>query len=158
MMFHWFKNFLADEQHFAPGLDKEITIDVGEYVEYLITETKYYRVVLPRLPIKLKQRLGALLIGVTEHRARYAANKAIRETYEKRHTPVEVDVGGEWVKGICVDFIDKPPTRLAVNVKLHNGECEIVPLSHVVLTKKGGAGDAYIGLFHVVNTCLRTSE
>lgn len=49
---------------------------LGEYVESLLTEDKYFNTVLPRLPVRVKNLYGTQLMAMDEHRKRKAENTA----------------------------------------------------------------------------------
>ncbi|KAF8823114.1 PRP38 family protein [Cardiosporidium cionae] len=134
-LWSWFEPYFLDDEEFTPGSDKVRTMNMGEYVESLITEDKYFNTVLPRLPVKIKNQYGAQLIALDEHRKRKKLNKAqLHEFVEGRK--VSACSNGDWLDGEVLDIDDSLPGRVSVIVKLEDGNEEMIDIGLVVLHEK----------------------
>ena len=114
----WMKDYFADDFAFPPGEDNDRTITIGEYCQNLLTEDKYYNTVLPRLPVKYRTLFGERLMLANEHRKRYAANKAILDTFKMQNLKVEACTNGDWLHGHILEVQAEVPSRIMVRVKL----------------------------------------
>lgn len=132
-MWDWYQDYFCDEAIFMPGTDKDRTMTVGEYCETLLTEDKYFNTVLPRLPVKYKNRFGMMLGNMDEFRKRQRSNRHILETYRQPHLKVEVYRKNEWESASIVECIDEVPTRVMIRVRLDDGTEENFPLGYVVI-------------------------
>jgi len=143
----WLGEFVLDTEELRPTKGSAIQTTIGEYVEALLREEKYYATPLPRLPNSAKRQLEAKLAPVPQYRKRVKANLELLEVYRKRGVQVEANSGGEWLSGTTTELIDDAPSRIKVRVQLDGIGEEIVPLGKVILTDQrynsyGGAPKA----------------
>mmetsp|Transcript_13741 Transcript_13741/g.39594 ORF Transcript_13741/g.39594 Transcript_13741/m.39594 type:complete len:704 (+) Transcript_13741:69-2180(+) len=134
-LWKWYEPYFLDDEEFAPGTDKNKKMEMGQFVESLITEDKYgshSSTVLPRLPVKIKTQYGAQLIAMDEHRKRKKSNKQRIEEFVPG-TKVDACSNGDWLEGAVVRVIDKNAGRLSCLVALEDGSEETIDLGLVIL-------------------------
>eukprot|EP01054_Gregarina_sp_Poly1_P003017 Gregarina_sp_Poly_1__3016@NODE_1847_length_3213_cov_87_893516_g1199_i0_p1_GENE_NODE_1847_length_3213_cov_87_893516_g1199_i0NODE_1847_length_3213_cov_87_893516_g1199_i0_p1_ORF_typecomplete_len477_score91_04PRP38/PF03371_15/5_5e48_NODE_1847_length_3213_cov_87_893516_g1199_i017483178 len=73
----WYESLFLDDTSFNPYADKspQNETTIGEFVESLLTEDRYFSTVLPRLPVKVKTQYGLQLVTLGQHRRRKQRNK-----------------------------------------------------------------------------------
>ncbi|CAK9023016.1 unnamed protein product [Durusdinium trenchii] len=106
--------------------DSEWRTTIGEFVEGLLSQDKYYSTVLPRLPMSTKRQLEAKLAPIPQSRKRSKCNLAFLEVYREQGVKVEISHDGEWVTGTTLELIEDMPSRLKVLVKMDNDDSEKV--------------------------------
>merc|ERR1719321_2355310 len=116
---------------------REINTTVGEFVETLMTQDKYFDSPLPRLPVKVKQLVEEKVAPMLQHRKRMQANRRSLTAEDVEDTPVEVYMDGSWMRGIAQGFVNKVPSRTKVNVKLQGGVDVKVHLGKVIIADGG---------------------
>eukprot|EP01066_Platyproteum_vivax_P011191 Platyproteum_vivax@DN5076_c0_g1_i1.p1 len=132
-LWDWFEPYFLDDEQFSPGADKQRLVTVGEWVESLITEDKYFNTVLPRLPTKVKQAYGARLMTLSEYRKRKETNKQlVAEGVLGPGTEVDACSQGDWLEGLVKEVMDELPGRLSVRVKLEDGSEETLDVGMVI--------------------------
>jgi len=125
---------VSDSEEFRPSKGSDSEMTMGEFVEMLLIEDKYYSVPLPRLPMSSKRQLEAKLAPIPQTRKRNAANLALVDVYNKKGVQIEANYNGKWTPGTTLELIDDAPSRLKVRVQLESLGEEVVPLGKVVLT------------------------
>merc|ERR1712113_1033922 len=106
---------------FEPAKSQTATITVGEYVEALLMDERYYYTALPRIPVGVKKKIEEKIAPVMQYRRRTLANKSCLDLFREAGTPVEANVNGEWVDGQVVQLVETVPTRLMVRIRLSDG-------------------------------------
>eukprot|EP00922_Rhytidocystis_sp_ex-Travisia-forbesii_P048503 GHVS01072241.1.p1 GENE.GHVS01072241.1~~GHVS01072241.1.p1 ORF type:complete len:634 (-),score=127.25 GHVS01072241.1:199-2100(-) len=130
-LWSWYEPYFIDNEEFTPGADKQRITTMGEYVETLITEDKYFSTVLPRLPVKIKNQYGAQLIAMDEHRARKRENLAKLDEISAYGTSVDACSNGDWLEGIVINVVDNGPGRTCLLIKLEDDSQEEIDIGLV---------------------------
>lgn len=138
----WLGEYVLDDEELRPAKDSEWFTTVGEFVEGLLSQDKYYSTVLPRLPMSTKRQLEAKLAPIVQYRKRTKANLDLLDIYRMEHVKVEAISNGDWISGTTIELIDDAPSRLKVRVRLEDSSEEVVHLGKVILTDKRYAGYA----------------
>mmetsp|Transcript_69481 Transcript_69481/g.186370 ORF Transcript_69481/g.186370 Transcript_69481/m.186370 type:complete len:353 (-) Transcript_69481:57-1115(-) len=139
----WLGEFTLDDQELRPAKDSEWRTTVGEFVEGLLSQDKYYSTPLPRLPMSTKRTLEAKLAPIPQCRKRNKCNLDILDAYREEGVKVEANPHGDWVPGTVVELIEDAPSRLRVVVRLADGTEETVSLGKVILADR--RYDGYVG-------------
>lgn len=126
--------YVLDDEEFKPSPDSEFRTTIGEYVEGLLSQEKYYNTVLPRLPMGVKRQLEVHLAPIGQYRHRTKSNKNILDEFRRPGTRVEADVRGDWLEGRVVEVDDDPPTRIKIRIRLEDGTEEYAHLGRVILS------------------------
>uniref|UniRef100_A0A0G4FPA4 Pre-mRNA-splicing factor 38 n=1 Tax=Chromera velia CCMP2878 TaxID=1169474 RepID=A0A0G4FPA4_9ALVE len=138
----WWEPYFLDDEEFAPGSDKTKKMTIGQWLETLITEDKYYGTIPPRLPVKVKNQYGTQLLALNEHRRRKRENKQRLHRFVAG-TEVEACSNGDWLLGVLMD----PPLneeftgRLLCRVRLEDDSEEEIDIGLVILQGGGGGDD-----------------
>uniref|UniRef100_A0A7S3U5X5 Pre-mRNA-splicing factor 38 n=1 Tax=Strombidinopsis acuminata TaxID=141414 RepID=A0A7S3U5X5_9SPIT len=135
----WLGEYVLDDEDFKPSPDSEWKTTIGEYVEGLIAQDKYFNTVLPRLPMVTRRHVEERLAPLSQNRKRMQANKAIIDTFRDPGVKIEGSIGGEWVKGSVIELDEELPTRPKVRVRLEDGSEEYVHLGKVILSDRSAA-------------------
>lgn len=131
-LWDWLSPYFLDDETFSAGIDKSRTTTIGEYVESLITEDRYFSTVLPRIPVKIKAQDGAQLITMASHRKRKAQNKARLEQF-KPGTPVAACSNGEWLEGRVLSIDGADTGQCSCLVQLDDDVVDLVDLGLVII-------------------------
>lgn len=108
-----------DEFKLSVKEDASAKLTIGEYVESLLTNDRYFTTVLPRLPTPIKRQLEAKLVQVGQERRRAKANRRLLDTYKERGVRVEVcSDDGEWRPAETLEVIDETTSRPKLRVRL----------------------------------------
>lgn len=67
---------MMDDQEFVPTPSTEETITIGEFVERLLSDIRYYGTILPRIPAQIDQEIQKRILLIPEKRARRKENLA----------------------------------------------------------------------------------
>eukprot|EP00929_Paragymnodinium_shiwhaense_P082515 TRINITY_DN43503_c0_g1_i1.p1 TRINITY_DN43503_c0_g1~~TRINITY_DN43503_c0_g1_i1.p1 ORF type:complete len:684 (-),score=201.88 TRINITY_DN43503_c0_g1_i1:92-2143(-) len=134
----WLGDYVLDTMEMKFSKDGEQTTTIGEYVESLLTQERYFSTVLPRLPVTVKRHLESKLAQVPQFRKRAQANLRHLETYRQKGTRIEVCMGdGEWRMGVTVDTMEAAASRMKVRIRFGMGSEEEeelqVPLGKIIL-------------------------
>lgn len=134
---HWFwlGEYVLDDDE-LPAKDGERNMTIGEYVECLMTQDRYYSTVLPRLPASSKRQLEVHLAGVPQCRKRAQANTRLLDVYQQKGLRVEALLeDGNWHAGESVGLADSAQSRHKLRVHIDGREGETtVHLGRVILT------------------------
>ncbi|PFH34818.1 PRP38 family protein [Besnoitia besnoiti] len=130
-LWKWFEPYFLDDEEFAASADPKRTTTIGEYVESLLTEDKYFNTVLPRLPVKVKNLYGTQVMAMDEHRKRKAHNMQDINRFVPG-AAVQACSKGDWLEGeiISVDLESRPGGAW---VQLEDGSEELIDLGLVIL-------------------------
>mmetsp|Transcript_52609 Transcript_52609/g.114902 ORF Transcript_52609/g.114902 Transcript_52609/m.114902 type:complete len:553 (+) Transcript_52609:60-1718(+) len=129
----WLGEYLLDDEEFKPAPDSEGKITIGEFVESILSQDKYYSTVLPRLPMSTKRHVEEKLAALGQNRKRMQANKGIIEVFRESNVRIECLIGGEWLPATVIELDDDPPNRPKVRAKLEDGTEEYVHLGLVIV-------------------------
>jgi pre-mRNA-splicing factor 38B len=132
----WLGEYVLDDEELRPAKDSEWATTIGEFVEGLLTQDKYYSIVLPRLPMSTKRQLEAKLAPITQYRKRTNANLDLLDVYRQENVKVEANCNGDWITGYTIELVDDAPSRLKVRVRLEDSTEETVHLGKVILADK----------------------
>lgn len=125
---------LMDQEEFVPfpsrGGD---TMQVGQYVELLLTKDKYCDITLPRVPVVQRKMLNRRMVMYAQFRKRYSAHLAVLDRFQEEDVSVEIcNADGEWLRGRTVEAINQNRTTKTLLVKLESGEEQTVSLGMVI--------------------------
>merc|ERR1719401_34250 len=136
----WLGEFVLDTEEFATSKGSDLYTTIGEFVEGLLNEDKYYSTVLPRLPMSMKRQLEAKLAPIPQYRKRTKCNLDLLDIYRLENVKIEANTNGDWIAGQTLELIDDAPSRLKVRVRLEDGTEDIVHLGKIILTDRRYAG------------------
>ncbi|SPJ12470.1 pre-mRNA-splicing factor 38B, putative [Plasmodium sp. DRC-Itaito] len=131
----WFEPYLLEEDEFSISSDKRRKVTIGEYVQSLLSDDKYFNTVLPRLPIKIKNVYGARLMIIDDHRRRLKKNKENISKFLKGE-PVLAYINGEWEKGEIGGIVNHGKDKFFVRLREIDGNEKLVNIGYVKLEGK----------------------
>ncbi|SOV18619.1 pre-mRNA-splicing factor 38B, putative [Plasmodium gaboni] len=131
----WFEPYLLEEDEFSISADKRRKVTIGEYVQSLLSDDKYFNTVLPRLPIKIKNVYGARLMIIDDHRRRLKKNKENIAKFLKGE-PVLAYINGEWEKGEIGGVVNHGKDKFFVRLREIDGNEKLVNIGYVKLEGK----------------------
>lgn len=134
----WLGEYVLDDEDFKPSPDSEFRTTIGEYVEGLLSQDKYYNTVLPRLPMVTKRQVEERLAPLGQNRKRMKANKEIIDNYREAGTKIEANIGGDWLSGTIIELEEDVPTRPKARIRMDDGSEEYVHLGKVILSDRRG--------------------
>lgn len=138
-LWEWLGDYCLDDQEFVPSKQgNAYSITVGEYVEALIMDERYFDTALPRVPVGIKKKLEEKVAPLTQYRRRNLANKRELDKFRVTGTRVEANSHGDWLDGKIVSLNESVPSRVMVKVKLEDGKEEVLHLGKVILKEAGG--------------------
>jgi len=132
----WLGEYLIDDEEFKPSPDSDYKTTIGEYVETLLSQDKYYNTVLPRLPMVTKRHVEERLAPLSQNRKRMQANKSIVDVFRDPGVRIECCIAGEWRTGSIVELEDEAPNRPKVRARLDDGSEEYVHLGLVIVADR----------------------
>jgi len=128
-------DYILDDEVFKPSADSsETQTTIGEYVEGLLAQDKYYNTVFPRLPGSTRRKLEERLAPVGQYRKRTKANKEILDVYRDPGTKIEACIDGDWLRGTTIELDDGRPNRVKVQLRLEDGSEDTVHLGMIIIT------------------------
>lgn len=130
----WLEEYVLDEEELKPTKESEFVTTVGEFVEGLLSQDRYYSIVLPRLPVSAKRQLEAKLAQVPQFRKRAQANQRLLDVYRQSNVKVQVcNTDGTWVDAVSLYLNESRPNRLSLHVRLEDNSEASVQLGKVIL-------------------------
>lgn len=133
-LWDWLGDYCLDDQEFVPQRGgNAYPITVGEYVEALIMDERYFDTALPRVPVGIKKKLEEKVAPLMQYRKRNMANKKVLDKFRTPGTKIEANSSGDWLDGKIVSVNESIPTRVMVKVKLEDGKEETLHLGKVIL-------------------------
>ncbi|CAE7874676.1 PRPF38B, partial [Symbiodinium microadriaticum] len=109
-------------------------VTIGEYVESLLLDERYYYSTLPRIPVGVKKKIEEKVAPLGQYRKRAAQNKDMLSAFKEAGTPVEAcRDNGVWVVGQTLQVIESVPSRIAVRIRAVDGREEVYHLGRVIL-------------------------
>eukprot|EP00439_Symbiodinium_sp_Y106_P008798 s1755_g1.t1 len=134
-LWNWLGEYVLDDEELRPAKDSEWRTTIGEFVEGLLSQDKYYSTVLPRLPMSTKRQLEAKLAPIPQSRKRAKSNLAFLEVYREQGVKVEVSYEGDWLTATTLELIEDIPSRLKVLVKMEHDDSEkVFSLGRIILS------------------------
>lgn len=131
----WLGEYVLDDEEFKPSPDSEWKTTIGEYVEGLLSQDKYYNTVMPRLPNSSKRKLEEKLAPMDQYRRRTRANRELLDYFRESGAKVEASIDGDWLRGVITELDDDHPTRIKVQLRLDDGTEESAHLGKVILVE-----------------------
>lgn len=132
--------YCLDDQEFEPSKSSPgFLVSIGEYVEALLMDERYYFTALPRIPVGAKKKIEERIAPLGQYRKRTQSNKQTLQLFKEPGTPVEACSNGEWLPGEVMHVDEKLPTRITVKVHLENGLDEVHHLGKIIL-REGRSG------------------
>lgn len=127
--------YCVDDEEFEPSKSTPgFIVTVGEYVESLLMDERYYYSTLPRIPMGVKKKIEEKVAPLGQYRRRAAQNKSLLHLFKEQGTLVEACRDkGAWVEGSVVQVIESVSTRLSVRIKVTDGREEVFHLGRVIL-------------------------
>lgn len=130
----WLGEYTLDDEVFMTSTSSQEQTTIGQFVESLLLEDRYYSIVLPRLPMNVKRQLQANIAPVSQYRRRAQANLDLSDVYRDGGIAVEICKDGKWLQGTVQTLLEDKPSRPKVLVKLADDETEVdVHLGKVIL-------------------------
>jgi len=131
----WLGEYVLDDEVLRPTKDAERPTTIGEYVEGLLTQERYFSTVLPRLPMSTKRQLEVRLAQVPQFRKRTQANQRFLDIYRQQGVRIEACLDdGEWRAGEVVELVESASSRMKLRARLGEGGDEVtVHLGKVIL-------------------------
>merc|ERR1712107_67110 len=111
--------------------DSELHTTVGEFVEGLLCQDRYYTTVFPRLPMSIKKQLEVKLATIPQYRKRTKCNLELLDVFHHKGVRIEANIDGEWIPGTTVELIEDAPSRLKLRVNLENDTVGIIHIGKV---------------------------
>jgi len=130
----WLGDYTLDDGEFRTAKDSEPSATIGEYVEALLTQERYYTTILPRLPVAIKKQLESKLAQVPQFRKRAQANFRLLDVYREEEVQVEAFLEGTWQAGEAIQVLDYVQARPKIRIKFQDGSEESVHIGKVILT------------------------
>lgn len=149
-LWNWIGEYVLDDENFKVNKGNESSTTIGEFVEGLLVDDRYFDVVLPRLPVSAKKRMDAHLAHVPQYRKRAQANKKLLDVYRQRGVQIEICLrDGEWQAAETLGFV-QGSSRPMVRVKLEDKDSTevMVHLGKVILADsrhQRGSGSDHVG-------------
>jgi len=126
--------YCLDDQEFEPSKSSpQFTITVGEYVEALLMDEKYYYTALPRIPVAVKKKIEEKVAPLVQYRRRSIANSKILHAFREPNTLIEACSNGTWLEGHTISLDERIASRIVVRVKLEDGSEETLHVGKVIL-------------------------
>eukprot|EP00439_Symbiodinium_sp_Y106_P063014 s1072_g9.t1 len=127
--------YCVDDQEFEPSKSTPgFVVTIGEYVESLLLDERYYYSTLPRIPVGVKKKIEEKVAPLGQYRKRAAQNKDMLHAFKEAGTPVEAcRDNGVWVVGQTLQVIESVPSRIAVRIRAVDGREEVYHLGRVIL-------------------------
>jgi len=130
--------YCLDDQEFEPSkAQPNFQITIGEYVEALLMDERYYFTALPRIPVGVKKKIEEQCAPLAHFRKRTMANKRNQHLFEEPGTQIEAcNAYGLWVSGSVVKLSSAFPTRIMVKVRHHDGHEDYHHLGKVIIVDR----------------------
>merc|ERR1711972_807099 len=106
-------DYCLDDQDFEPSkLQPNFQVTVGEYVEALLMDERYYYTALPRIPVGVKKKIEELIAPLLQYRRRTMANKRSLHLFRQPAAPIEACIQGEWREGTSIALLEGYESRI----------------------------------------------
>jgi len=119
--------YCLDDQEFEPSKSQPgFAVTVGEYVEALLMDERYYYTTLPRIPVGVKKKIEEKVAPLSQYRKRTLANHKVLHLFRETNAPIEAcSKSGDWMDGHIVQLDDRVPTRIMVRARLEDTKEEL---------------------------------
>lgn len=142
-LFDKFEEYLFDTMELTYVENGQtINTTIGLFVEGLLGKVKYFGTPLPRIPVKVHQKLERELAPMWQYRKRMEANHRSLERRRIADLPVEVCVDGEWLRGSAKEYSGKVSHKRKARVELEDGQIVSVHLGKIVLRDGSSRSDS----------------
>lgn len=132
-LFEVFEEYLLDDMELRYTHEGcEIITTIGEYVEGLLVNEKYFESPLPRIPVTNRRQLEEKIGPMMQHRKRMAANRLAIRPDNVDGMSVEVHMDGNWVRGSASELTGRSAGRAHVRIWLDSGAQVVVPMGRLV--------------------------
>lgn len=127
--------YCVDDEEFEPSKSTPgFMATIGEYVESLLMDERYYYSTLPRIPMGVKKKIEEKVAPLGQYRRRAAKNKSSLQLFKEPGTPVEAcRENGSWITGTVVQVLESVSTRISVRIRVADGKEEVFHLGKVIL-------------------------
>jgi len=127
--------YCVDDEEFEPSKSTPgFMATIGEYVESLLMDERYYYSTLPRIPMGVKKKIEEKVAPLGQYRRRAAKNKSSLQLFKEPGTPVEAcRENGSWITGTVVQLLESVSTRIGVRIRVADGKEEVFHLGKVIL-------------------------
>jgi len=126
--------FCLDDQEFEPSKGSSSTVTIGEYVEALLMDERYYYTALPRIPVGVKKKIEERVAALGQYRRRTIANKKVLHLFRETGTPIEAcNDNGDWFEGRVLQVNETIPSRIVIRMRLEDGGEDVQHLGKVIL-------------------------
>jgi len=131
----WLGEYVVDDEELRPSKDADRTT-IGEYVEALLTQERYYSTILTRLPMSVKRHLEVRLAQVPQFRKRAQANQRFLDVYRQPGVRIEACLDdGSWYPAEALELVESAPSRMKLRARVDGRREEVtVHLGKVILT------------------------
>mmetsp|Transcript_22851 Transcript_22851/g.41378 ORF Transcript_22851/g.41378 Transcript_22851/m.41378 type:complete len:723 (-) Transcript_22851:47-2215(-) len=130
--------YCLDDAEFEPSKSSpSFTITIGEYVEALLMDERYYYTALPRIPVATKKKIEEKVAPLLQFRKRATANKRVLDSFRTPGTAISASIAGSWYDGTVSVLLESIQSRIFVRCKIEGGSEESVPLGKVILRRRG---------------------
>lgn len=133
-LWDWLGEYILDDETFQLSPENDQKTTIGEYVEGLLAQDKYFSTPFPRLPNSTRRRLEERLAPVNQYRKRTKSNKEIVDVFRDPGTKIEACIEGDWIPGVVLELDDDRPTRIKVHVRLEDSTEQSVHLGMMILS------------------------
>merc|ERR1719473_2329999 len=127
----WLKNLFLDEEELTTDMEQKRRQTIGEWVEGLVQDDKYYDFLMPRIPVQGRKSFENTLIMLPQFRERAKVNARILEEFFEME--VEACSNGDWLDGKVVEVNTDSQFYPYFVVKLEDGATEDMPIGMVIL-------------------------
>lgn len=136
------EEYLLDDMELIYAQDgAEVSTTIGEYVESLLIQDKYFDSPVPRLPVKVRQTIEEKVAPMLQYRKRMQANRRVIRNDNVEDMSVEVSIDGRWHKGVAKELAGNVPSRIKIRVSLEDGRELKAHLGKVIISEAGDDSD-----------------
>jgi len=146
-LWSWLGEYVLDDEELRPAKDSDLHTTIGEFVEGLLSQDRYYSTVFPRLPMNTKKQLEVKLATISQYRKRTRCNLELLDVYHHEGVRIEANINGEWIPGTTIELVEDAPSRLKLRVNLDSSE-EVVHIGKVILTDRRYQNHSHSGRLH----------
>lgn len=134
--------YCLDDAEFEPSKSQAgFTATIGEYVEALLMDERYYYTTLPRIPVATKKKLDEKVAPLLQYRRRTVANKRELHLFRAPATTIEACIEGEWMEATSTVLLEGTESRIMIRCRLEGTNEEVVAhIGKIILREKSRRG------------------
>jgi len=117
----WLVDYINDDEKFWPSMSSQFQTSIGQFVEDLLTQEKYGKLSLPRIPVTIIRQLEPQLAIASQYRKRIRANRELLHIYRQEGIHVQICLDGEWCPATTTGLGEDARFRPEVSVQLEAG-------------------------------------